>query len=127
MAAPAPVLKCARLKCARSAPAATAALVFSALGALVMLPAVAQQQGYGQTLQGPGAPGGGASSLGPSMGKGSSVLDSVNPIDLMNKIRRSQALDDATPPSDAVDQALREYSTQTGPAVASPAQSVKAP
>jgi hypothetical protein len=61
------------------------------------------------------------------MGKGSSVLDSVNPIDLMNKIRRSQALDDATPPSDAVDQALREYSNQTGPAVASPAQSVKAP
>lgn len=66
------------------------------------------------------------------MGKGSSVLDSVNPIDLMNKIRRSTALDDATPPSEAIDQALKEYSTQTtGPAAASPArvspQPVKAP
>ncbi|MFM1811982.1 MAG: hypothetical protein RLZZ336_920 [Cyanobacteriota bacterium] len=102
-------------------------LVVAACSALTVRPAGAQQQGYGQTLQGPGAAGGGASSLGPSMGKGSSVLDSVNPIDLMNKIRRSTALDDATPPSDAIDQALKEYSTQAGPAAATPAQTVKAP
>lgn len=102
-------------------------LVVSGFSALTLRPAGAQQQGYGQTLQGAGAAGGGASSLGPSMGKGNSVLDSVNPIDLMNKIRRSTALDDATPPSDAIDQALREYSTKTGPAAATPAQTVKAP
>jgi hypothetical protein len=116
---------------AQSAPRLTAllagALVITAFSALTLRPAGAQQQGYGQTLQGAGATGGGASSLGPSMGKGSSVLDAVNPIDLMNKIRRSTALDDATPPSDAIDQALREYSTQTGPAAATPARTVKAP
>jgi hypothetical protein len=117
MAAPAPALKSAL----------PALLAVAAFHLMTLRPAAAQQQGYGQTLQGPGAAGGGASSLGPSMGKGSSVLDSVNPIDLMNKIRRSTALDDATPPSDAIDQALKEYSTQTGPAAATPAQTVKAP
>ena len=102
-------------------------LVAAAFSALTLQPAGAQQQGYGQTLQGAGATGGGASSLGPSMGKGSSVLDAVNPIDLMNKIRRSTALDDATTPSDAIDQALKEYSTQTGSAAATPSRSVKTP
>jgi len=126
MATPAPALKSAL---PAPAPAAVmgALLVVAAFNTLTLRPAGAQQQGYGQTLQGAGAAGGGASSLGPSMGKGSSVLDSVNPIDLMNKIRRSTALDDATPPSDAIDQALRDYSVQTGPTVATPSQSVKAP
>jgi len=126
MAAPASVPNSAR---SRFGPVATltGVLVVATFAALTPGPAGAQQQGYGQTLQGPGAAGGGASSLGPSMGKGNSVLDAVNPIDLMNKIRRSQALDDATSPSDAVDQALKEYSTQTGPAAATPAQTVKAP
>jgi hypothetical protein len=126
MATPAPVLKSA-LPAPAPAPVMVALLVVAAFSALTVRPAGAQQQGYGQTLQGPGAAGGGASSLGPSMGKGNSVLDAVNPIDLMNKIRRSTALDDATPPSDAIDQALKEYSTQTGPAAATPAQTVKAP
>ena len=126
MAAHASVLHSA-LPGPRSAAFLAGVLVVAACSALTLRPAGAQQQGYGQTLQGPGATGGGASSLGPSMGKGNSVLDSVNPIDLMNKIRRSTALDDATPPSDAIDQALKEYSTQTGPAAATPAQSVKSP
>ena len=103
------------------------ALVSVAVLAAGLQPVVAQQQGYGQTMQGAGESGGGASSLGPGMGKGNSVLDAVNPMDLMNKIRRSQALDDATSPTDAVDRALRDYSGQTGPAAASPGQSVKAP
>jgi hypothetical protein len=93
---------------------------------VVQHPLQAQQQGYGQTMQGAGA-GQGAGALGPGMGKGNSVLDAVNPIDLMNRIRRSQALDDATPPGDAVDQALRDYATQTGPAGASATGTVKGP
>ena len=41
-------------------------------------------------------------------GKGSgSILDSANPMDLMNKLRKSTAMDDATPPGDAIDQALK--------------------
>ena len=45
---------------------------------------------------------------GPSSGKGSgSLLDSANPMDLMNKLRKSTAMDDATPPGDAIDQALK--------------------
>ncbi|MBW4530817.1 MAG: hypothetical protein KME02_09040 [Aphanothece saxicola GSE-SYN-MK-01-06B] len=81
--------------------------------ALVVLPAgeaSAQQAGYGQTL--------GTSiqerqlyDYGPSRsGTGSgSILDSTNPLDLMNKLKRSTALDEATPPSSAIDQALREF------------------
>ena len=69
--------------------------------------ALAQQQGYGQTL--------GTSPMerqvfdaGPG-GKSQSILDSTNPIDLMNKLRRSTALDEATSPNSAIDQALKEY------------------
>ena len=43
---------------------------------------------------------------------GGSVLDSTNPMDLLNRIRRSGAMDDATPPSDAVDAALKAYQQQ---------------
>ena len=101
-------------------------LTLGVLGSgLAIRPAAAQQQGYGQTIDGASGGGGGASSLGSGMstGKSSSVLDAVNPIDLMNRIRRNQALDDATPPGDAVDQALKEYHGQT----ASPSQAVKGP
>ena len=47
---------------------------------------------------------------GPSSGSGKgggSILDSTNPMDLMNKLRKSTAMDDATPPGDAIDQALK--------------------
>jgi len=47
---------------------------------------------------------------GPSSGSGKgggSLLDSANPMDLMNKLRKSTAMDDATPPGDAIDQALK--------------------
>jgi len=82
-------------------------------------PANAQQTGYGQTLgtspqerqlyeSGPG-------------GKGDSILDATNPIDLMNRIRRSTALDEATPPGTAVDQALRDFEAQSAPRPAAPA------
>lgn len=70
--------------------------------ALGALPAGAQQAGYGQTI-----------GISPQErqiygGSGSSSpLDAKNPIDLINQMRRSTSLDDATPPSTAVDQALK--------------------
>ncbi|MFZ0408183.1 MAG: hypothetical protein WAM11_08760 [Cyanobium sp.] len=76
-------------------------------------PSRAQQAGYGQTMgttpmerqvyDGTGKPGGG------------SILDSTNPIDLMNKLRRGSAMDDATPPSSAIDQALKDLDAQSAP------------
>ena len=86
-------------------------------------PARAQQQGFGQTQ---GAPqdrqmfGNGASSGagGGSLGPSNSGLGISNPIDLINRIRRSTALDDATPPASAVDQALKALESESaGPAV----------
>ena len=78
----------------------------------------AAQQGYGQTL--------GTSPMeqqmynynpsgGSQPGSGSSGLNPANPLDLINKIRKGNALNDATPPGDAVDRALRELETQSGP------------
>lgn len=87
----------------------------TALLALSLLaqPAQAQQQGYGQTF------GSGQQERelnygsGPSRGGG--ILDSANPIDLMNRIRRGTAMDDATTPGDAVDAALRDFHAQQNP------------
>ena len=45
----------------------------------------------------------------PGSSGGDSILDSTNPMDLINRIRRSGALDDATPPSDAIDDALKAF------------------
>jgi len=92
---------------------------FASLGvALVTMagaatPGLAQQSGYGQTL--------GTSPQerqmydGGSPGKQNSILDATNPIDLMNRIRRSTSTDDATPPGSAIDQALRDFDSQTAP------------
>ena len=76
-------------------------------------PAAAQQAGYGQTL--------GSSqqerelNLGTGPQRSSSILDSTNPLDLMNKLRRGTALDNATPPGDAVDAALKDFQVQSIP------------
>lgn len=83
-------------------------------------PAPAQQAGYGQTMgttpmERQLYDGGGGR---PSSG---SVLDSTNPLDLMNKLRRGSAMDDATPPASAIDQALQQFESQTKPATAAPA------
>lgn len=55
---------------------------------------------------------------GPNNGSrsGGSILDAANPIDLMNRIRRATALDEATNPGDAIDQALRALEAQSAPA-----------
>ncbi len=36
-----------------------------------------------------------------------SILDSANPMDLMNRLRRATAMENATDPSDAIDDALK--------------------
>jgi len=101
------------------------ALVLALAGGLAAspLPAAAQQSGYGQTMGGspmeqqlynydPGnssRPGGASSGLNPA-----------NPLDLINKIRKGSAMDNATPPGDAVDQALKELEAQSRPQPAAP-------
>jgi len=98
-------------------PALLAAAGFSGPLLLVASPAAAQQAGYGQTL--------GTSPMerqlydgGTSRPSGGSILDSANPLDLMNKIRRGSAMDDATPPASAIDQALQQLEVQSAPAAA---------
>jgi hypothetical protein len=102
-------------------PLTLAAAGLSAPLLLTATPASAQQAGYGQTLGttpmerqmydgGTGRPNSG------------SILDSTNPIDLMNKIRRSTAMDEATPPASAIDQALQQLEAQSSPAAAGPDQ-----
>jgi len=97
-----------------------------------LAPAAAQQSGYGQTMGSSPA----ESQIynydpasGSRTGSGSEGLNPANPLDLFNKIRKGTAMDNATPPGDAVDQALKELEAQsrpqpaakpTGPVVASP-------
>ncbi len=99
-----------RARTARLGSLALTALPAVTLAVLPAGEAAAQQAGYGQTLgtstmerqlydYGPGKSGTGSGSL----------LDSTNPLDLLNKLKRSTALDDATPPSSAIDQALRDF------------------
>jgi hypothetical protein len=60
--------------------------------------------------------------------KGTSILDSANPLDLMNKIRKGTAMDDATNPNDAIDAALRDLEAQAPrPMAPTPGSAVKAP
>lgn len=79
-------------------------------------PAAAQQKGYGQTM-GSSAMDSQVTNYDPGSasrtGSGSGGLNPTNPLDLINKIRKSSAMDDATPPGDAVDQALKELEAQT--------------
>ena len=37
------------------------------------------------------------------------VLDATNPMELLNRLRRATAMDDATSPSDAIDEALKAF------------------
>ncbi|MCP9840123.1 hypothetical protein KBY93_05665 [Synechococcus sp. J7-Johnson] len=45
----------------------------------------------------------------------SGILESGNPLELMNKLRRNSALDNATQPGDAIDQAIRALEAQAAP------------
>ncbi len=67
---------------------------------------------------------------GPSSGSGKgggSILDSANPMDLMNKLRKSTAMDDATPPGDAIDRALKLLNSPPPPAQQTVQVPMKAP
>ena len=46
------------------------------------------------------------------------ILDATNPMDLMNRLRRSTAMDDATDPSDAIDAALKALELESSEASA---------
>jgi len=76
-------------------------------------PALAQQAGYGQTI---GTGGVTTPGLDSGSSRSSSILDSTNPIDLMNKLRRGTAMEEATSPESAIDQALRDLDAQAPPA-----------
>ena len=58
-------------------------------------------------------------STGPG-GDSGEILDATNPMDLINRIQRAGAMDDATPPSDAIDAALKEFQQGPKDAVAQP-------
>ena len=93
------------------------------LAALLLAPLAgaevrAQQAGYGQTINSPQQERMLDDGSGPSTG--TSVFDATNPIELMNRIRRATALDNATPPADAIDAALREFEAAPQPASATP-------
>ena len=86
----------------------------------------AQEKGYGQTISSPQQER--ELDYGTGTNRGGTVLDSANPIDLMNKLRKATSMDDATNPGDAVDAALRDFhSPPAAPASASPAATVKGP
>ena len=88
--------------------------------------AQAQEKGYGQTISSPQQER--ELDYGTGTNRGGSALDSTNPWELMNKLRKASALDDATQPSDAVDEALKDFDSQSSPpAKASPAATVKEP
>lgn len=93
------------------------ALVVLAVLPVWSAPSSAQIQGSGQTGYTPQEQRELDAGGGPSR---SSVLDATNPIDLMNRIRRATAMDDATPPGDAVDAALRDFNSQPAARPVSP-------
>lgn len=89
-----------------------AVVVLMAATAVSAAPARADISSWGMSTQekqiydyGPGGTNTGGSKPG-------TVLDTANPIELMNKIRRGSAMDDATPPGDAIDAALKELDAQ---------------
>ena len=41
------------------------------------------------------------------------MLDATNPMDLLNRLRQANSMNDATDPSDAIDAALKGWESQT--------------
>lgn len=80
----------------------------------IPLPSAAQERGYGQTL-GPSEWPQQRDAFQDGPAGGESILDATNPLELMNRLRRANSLNDATSPSSAIDQALRDFEAQTEP------------
>lgn len=102
---------------AQSSPVRTAAGLVPFLSGALLLAATAastpaQEAGYGQTL---GAPQDRRLFDGDLGDERDAGLDLNNPLEIINRLRRSTAMDDATPPGDAVDAALREFEARSGP------------
>lgn len=57
---------------------------------------------------------------GPGNTRPKGIFDAKNPGDLINTLRKGAALDDATPPADAIDRALRALEAQNVPATKPP-------
>ena len=53
-------------------------------------------------------------------GDSGAILDATNPMDLINRIQRAGAMDDATPPSDAIDAALKALEQEPQNSAAQP-------
>ena len=66
-------------------------------------------RGYGKTMDSPQMQQTLDASSGTGPKSGTGVLGSTNPLDLMNRLRQATALDEATPPRNAIDEALSEY------------------
>ena len=49
---------------------------------------------------------------GTGQGSDGTILDASNPMDLINRLRQNMSMNEATPPSDAIDAALKAYETQ---------------
>ena len=49
----------------------------------------------------------------PGGDKRTSILDATNPMELMNRLQRASAMNNATSPSDAIDQALKALDQNT--------------
>ena len=49
---------------------------------------------------------------GSGSGDQGTILDATNPMDMLNRLRRAKAMDNATNPSDAIDQALEALDAQ---------------
>ena len=89
-------------------------------------PALAQQAGgVGQTNGNPQL----QKELDYGNGKqdGGSIFNTANPFELMNKLRKSSSMDDATSPSDAVDAALKGMDSSPAPALKTGSPQVKGP
>jgi hypothetical protein len=82
--------------------------------ACLTAPGLSQEQGYGQTLGNPQIPQQ-RDAFRDGPGEGNNILDASNPLELMNRLRRANSLNDATSPSSAIDQALREFEAQSSP------------
>ncbi len=50
----------------------------------------------------------------PGGAKEGTLLDATNPMELMNRLRRASAMNDATAPADAIDQALQALEDDRG-------------
>lgn len=92
---------------------------------LALPQARAQQAGFGQTINSPQQER--VLDQESGVGPGTSILDATNPIDLMNRIRRATALENATPPGAAIDAALRDFEAAPQPAPATPGSLILAP